>query len=63
MVDHVLLEDAQVAVSEHIQLQALELQAQLVGHVADGDGAMIGQAGARTNGSELRHGNLNLIVV
>src|ERR1700691_4688499 len=37
LVDDVFLEDAQIAIGEEILLEALELEALLAGHVADGE--------------------------
>ncbi len=54
LVDDVLLEDAEVAVGEEIFLEALELHAVFVGHVADGETAEVGEAGLGADTGELR---------
>ena len=52
-IDDVLLKDPQVAIGLQIFLQGLQLQAMLVRHVADGDGAEIRQAGLGADRGEL----------
>src|SRR5208337_2057757 len=53
-VDHVLLKNSEIAIRQHVHLQRLQLQAQLVGNVAQRQLAVIGQPGLGTNRSELR---------
>jgi hypothetical protein len=53
LVDDVLLEDAEVAVGEEVLLEALELEAALAGHVADGEAAEVGEAGLGADAGEL----------
>src|SRR5580704_8537777 len=53
-VHHVLLEDSQVAIGEHIHLERLQLQTQFIRDIAQREFAMIRQAGLGANGRELR---------
>ena len=55
-VRHVLVVDAAVAVGLQVELQALELDAVPVGHVADADGPEVGLPGLRADRRELRAG-------
>jgi hypothetical protein len=49
-VDGVFVEDAEVAIGEEIHFQGLELDAGFLGHVLDGDGAEVGEAGFGADG-------------
>src|ERR1700693_4622437 len=60
-VHHVLLKDSKIPISEHIHLERLQLQTQLVRHVAQLELAMIRQARLGTNRSELRQHDFNLV--
>src|SRR5580658_4847545 len=60
-VHHVLLEDSQVAIGEHIHLERLQLQTQFIRDIAKREFAMIRQARLGTNGGELRQDDFNLI--
>jgi len=54
LVDDVLLKDSQIAIAEEVFLQRFQLEASAARHVADGEGAKIGQAGLGTNGGQFR---------
>jgi hypothetical protein len=49
-VDGVFVEDAEIAIGEKIHFQGLELDAGFFGHVLDGDGAEVGEAGLGADG-------------
>src|SRR5216683_2467130 len=49
-VDGVFVEDAQAAVGEEIHFQGLQLDAVLLRHVLDGDGAEVGETGLGADG-------------
>src|SRR5689334_22852155 len=60
-VHDVLLKDSQIAISQHVHLQRFQLEAQLVGRVAQRDLAVIGQAGFRTHGGEFRQHDFDFV--
>lgn len=62
VVHNVLVEDPHVAVRGEILFQALELQAELIGVVANEDRSEIGQAGLRAYGGEFRDLELDAVV-
>src|SRR6267378_3853172 len=53
-VDGVFVEDAEVAISKEIHLEGFELDAIFFGHVLDGDGAEVGEAGLGAYGGVFR---------
>src|SRR5438128_11140702 len=61
-VRHVLVERALVPARPHVELERLELDQVLVGHVADADRREVGLAGPGAEASELRHGHRHLVV-
>ena len=50
LVDGVFVEDAEVAIGEEIHFQGFELDAIFFGHVLNGDGAEVGEAGLGADG-------------
>src|SRR5438876_2967349 len=61
-VRHVLVEHALVPVRPHVELERLELDQVLVGHVADADRREVGLAGPGAEAGELRHGHRHFVV-
>src|SRR5439155_6092350 len=61
-VRHVLVERALVPVRPEVELERLELDQVLVGHVADADRREIGLAGPGAGTGELRHRHRDLVV-
>src|SRR5260370_1516086 len=57
----IFLKDSEIAVGQHVHLERLQLEAQLVGDVVERDFAMIRQAGFRADRSELGHDDLNFV--
>ena len=57
-----LVKDSLVAEGEEIELEAFHLDAQLVGHVADGDGGEIGLAGHGAEAGEFGEDKFDLII-
>src|SRR4030042_4221990 len=60
-VDDILIEYAQVPVAQDVVLQGLELQAGILGNIADGDQPEIGQARLGAEGGELRNLDFDLV--
>ena len=60
-VDDVFLEDAKVAVGEHVHLEGFEFEAEFVGDVAYDDVAVVREPGARADGGELGQLNFDLV--
>src|SRR4030042_1107378 len=60
-VDDILIEYAQVPVAQDVVLQGLELQAGILGDIADGDQPKVGQARLGAEGSELRDLDFDLV--
>ena len=54
LIDDVFLEDAQVSVAEEVFFVGFELEAAMTRHVAQNEGAEVGQAGLGADGGELR---------
>src|ERR1017187_3518865 len=61
LIDDIFLEDAEIAVTEEILLEGLQFEAALAGHVADCEGAEIGQAGLGTYGCKFGVVDLDFI--
>src|SRR5262249_10015268 len=61
-IDDVLLKNSQVAVRQQVHLIGLQLQARPVRHIPQGDFAEVRKACLGTDGGELRHDDLNLII-
>src|ERR1039457_112593 len=61
-VDHVFLEDAEIAIRVQIHLVGFELQAARGGHVAQHDLSKVRQGGLGANRSKLRHHDFDLVV-
>src|ERR1700686_1473101 len=53
-IDGVLVEDAEIAISEQVHFQGFQLDAIFPRHILDGDGAKIRQSGLRADGGILR---------
>src|SRR5271154_4240392 len=57
----VLLEDSEVAVLERVHFEGLQLHAEFVGDVTQGQLAVVGETGAGTHGGELGHGDFDFV--
>ena len=53
VIRHRLVEGARLAIAPEVELEGLELHAELIRHVADPDGREVGLAGLRTKAREL----------
>ena len=62
-VDGVFIEDSEVAESHDVGLQRLQLQAELVGKIMNGDGSKIRQPRARADAGEFGDGDGDLVTV
>ena len=60
-VDDVFLKDAEIAVFVDVFLEGFQLQARLVGDIANPDGAEVGQSRLGTHGGEFGNIDLNLV--
>src|ERR1700722_3910561 len=60
-IHHVLLEDSQIAISQHVHLERFQFQTQFVGHIAQRKLAMIRQTRLGANRRKLRQDNLDLV--
>src|SRR5688572_271969 len=62
LIDDILVKHALRAKRPEIELQRLELDAQLVGYIADPNGAKVRLSGTRANTSEFRTLHMDFIV-
>src|SRR5574340_791805 len=60
-VHHVLVEDAEAAVSQRVHFERLQFQAKLIRHVVQRDRPEIRQAGLGAHGGELRNGDFDFV--
>src|SRR5262249_8140805 len=61
-IGHVLLKDPDIEVCEQVHLVRLQLETQLVRHVAQHDPAEIRKPGFRTDAGELRHHDFDFVI-
>jgi hypothetical protein len=54
LVHGIFIEDAKIAIGEKVHLESLEFDAVLARHILDGDSAIVGHSGFRTNGRVFR---------